>query len=317
VDRDGADAGAGAGVGEAAAAARRARVEAAVATSTDHDVRPGKGNPSATGSKNRKTYTLLRKFEVIQAVAEARNDPSIVAPTRHVATETGISHSNIYKWDRDSDKIIDEVAKRKKKDLLSRRITPNPMSRTSGLFPDMERELYAEYKKRRARGRRCSSRWFRSSAKSKVHRLHITGVPKPRASALRFRASKGWFFRFCGRWKLVYRKVSNKKSLPMERRKGLMQNFLREFRRYLWSRPAQSSIGNFIFDDKRWGRFAVHRRFNVDQVPLPFINGSYDHTWEDRAAKRVQISNPLGDAGNKRSGGGFRQLRKRGVSQHG
>ena len=38
-----------------------------------------------------------------------------------------------------------------------------------------------------------------------------------------------------------------------------------------------------------YGKYLPHQRFNVDQVPLPFINGM-DETYEEVGAKRVAIN---------------------------
>ena len=39
----------------------------------------------------------------------------------------------------------------------------------------------------------------------------------------------------------------------------------------------------------KYGKYLPHQRFNVDQVPLPFINGM-DDTYEEVGAKRVAIN---------------------------
>ena len=38
-----------------------------------------------------------------------------------------------------------------------------------------------------------------------------------------------------------------------------------------------------------YGKYLPHQRFNVDQVPLPFINGM-DETYEEVGAKRVAVN---------------------------
>ncbi|KAK3248556.1 hypothetical protein CYMTET_41984, partial [Cymbomonas tetramitiformis] len=40
------------------------------------------------------------------------------------------------------------------------------------------------------------------------------------------------------------------------------------------------------------GRFLFKHRLNVDQVPLPFVVGDYDHTYEDKGAKDVWVRQP-------------------------
>ena len=39
----------------------------------------------------------------------------------------------------------------------------------------------------------------------------------------------------------------------------------------------------------KYGKYLPHQRFNVDQVPLPFINGM-DETYEEVGAKRVAVN---------------------------
>ncbi|CAN0114913.1 unnamed protein product, partial [Ascophyllum nodosum] len=45
--------------------------------------------------------------------------------------------------------------------------------------------------------------------------------------------------------------------------------------------------------DKKYGRFPLDQRVNVDQVPLPFVNG-LNSTWADKGSKRVRISRTSG-----------------------
>ncbi|KAK3245236.1 hypothetical protein CYMTET_45185 [Cymbomonas tetramitiformis] len=40
------------------------------------------------------------------------------------------------------------------------------------------------------------------------------------------------------------------------------------------------------------GRFLFKHRLNVDQVPLPFVVGDYDHTYEDKGSKDVWVRQP-------------------------
>ena len=40
---------------------------------------------------------------------------------------------------------------------------------------------------------------------------------------------------------------------------------------------------------RKWGKYLPHQRANVDQVPLPFVNGLKE-TYEEVGAKRVAIN---------------------------
>ena len=52
----------------------------------------------------------------------------------------------------------------------------------------------------------------------------------------------------------------------------------------------------------KYGKYLPHQRFNVDQVPLPFINGM-DETYDEVGAKRVAV-NQNGPALSKRQATG-------------
>ena len=58
-----------------------------------------------------------------------------------------------------------------------------------------------------------------------------------------------------------------------------IREFHRKFRLFL-------SLGTQI--NQKWGRFLPNARFNVDQVPLPFVC-EQDQTYEEKGAKRVWI----------------------------
>ena len=40
---------------------------------------------------------------------------------------------------------------------------------------------------------------------------------------------------------------------------------------------------------RKYGVYLPHQRFNVDQVPLPFVNGM-NETYEEVGAKRVAVN---------------------------
>ena len=52
---------------------------------------------------------------------------------------------------------------------------------------------------------------------------------------------------------------------------------------------------------RKYGVYLPHQRFNVDQVPLPFVNG-LNETYEEIGSKRVAI-NQNGPSLSKRAAG--------------
>ena len=90
----------------------------------------------------------------------------------------------------------------------------------------------------------------------------------------------GWTRRFVARHGLAPRKKKNSKSKPLSERLIPIQNYLRTMREKVL--PARTGETDFY----PYGRYPLDARFNVDQVPLPFVVG-FQSTWEEKGANRV------------------------------
>ena len=80
-------------------------------------------------------------------------------------------------------------------------------SRKVGAYPDVEREVFAKFKERRAKGRKVSGRWLTATARQAA-RLHPGvnhGVNLP--------AGKFWRRRFSMRFNIGVRRKTNVKNI--------------------------------------------------------------------------------------------------------
>ena len=101
-----------------------------------------------------------------------------------------------------------------------------------------------------------------------------------------FKASGNWFQRFKRRHKISLRRRTNKKKNSPDEGRSAIQSFHRNLRRAVQSKRRRSAC----FDEK-YGRWLPGNRFNVDQVPLPFVVGQ-DTTYETSGSEQVWVSQP-------------------------
>ena len=103
----------------------------------------------------------------------------------------------------------------------------------------MEKLLFAKFKERRRRGRKCSPKWFPHTARYVMR----TEFPEHAAG---FKGSRGWMRRFFKRFSIVRRKRTNNKNTTWEEAKPKLQRYFRAFRRRLrdteWRRARESAV---------------------------------------------------------------------------
>jgi hypothetical protein len=90
-----------------------------------------------------------------------------------------------------------------------------------------------------------------------------------------FRASKGWFQKFLSRNRLALRKKTNHKNHSPEEKLTDIERFHCRLRLFL---------ATGLNPHPKWGRFVSKNRYNVDQVPLPFVcyaQETYDYEGEE------------------------------------
>ena len=100
-----------------------------------------------------------------------------------------------------------------------------------------------------------------------------------------FKESNNWFQRFKKRHGLVLRRRTNKKKNSADDGRVIIQKFHKNFRKFLKThrRRNKSSI------DPKYGRWTPGNRYNVHQVPLPFVIDQ-GATYDAAGNKQVWVS---------------------------
>lgn len=142
--------------------------------------------------------------------------------------------------------------------LKSKLAVPSRANLYIAKYPIMERKLVDELKQRRARKARVSALWIRTTAK----KLAVEHYPDKD-----FKASNGWFFRFLRRFNIKFRKRKNQKAVSAEEKRSKLQEWHKKLR-YEVLPYRNGHKGSY---DGMFGRFPPERRYNMDQVPIPFI----------------------------------------------
>ena len=106
------------------------------------------------------------------------------------------------------------------------------------------------------------------------------------SSADQFKGSKTWLYRFTKRNDISVRRRTHKKQQSSKEKIEIIQDFHRKLRKAVQSRRRRDPA----FDSK-WGRWLQCNRWNVDQVPLPFVVDQ-DRTYADKGDQSVWIAQP-------------------------
>jgi len=151
-------------------------------------------------------------------------------------------------------------------------------------FARLESVLLAKIKEHRKKSRRVSNTFIRVNALQIFEELKRDERSGYHNKV--FKASTGWQCRFIKRNKLKYAKrKSGKKMHPNDHVKKI-ENFLATLRFKLLSPPSEDTT---VYE--LWGRFRPEHRFNMDQVPLPFVVNQ-DYTYTDHGDKTLHVKCP-------------------------
>ena len=152
-------------------------------------------------------------------------------------------------------------------------------------FPAAEKKLIEAFDRRRAKGLAITELWMVINMRRFIKQHEPNSERKTEVLHDASRPTHGWVRKFVARHGLVPRRKTNTKSKPLQMRLLLIQNHLRRLRLEVLTPRAGSATpmqcGTF-------GRFRLENRFNVDQVPLPFIV-AMKSTWEHAGQDRVWL----------------------------
>ena len=200
--------------------------------------------------KTRKSYTREYKLEVVRFFRENN--------LYQTAKRFSLNTKTVGRWVADEDKI-------KKSKKASKRVKFDRRCQ----FPDVEKELYHEYKKLRKQGLKVKGFWFKARAKQLLQQMC------PDAS---FQFSDCWFDGFKSRHGISLRRPTNVSQKPAADKREAIQHFHRTIRRIAEEPRPMRPVGHFT----------LQQIANVDQTPLPFCftNGG---TYSDTGDKTVWV----------------------------
>ena len=137
------------------------------------------------------------------------------------------------------------------------------------MYPEMEQQLYLEYKQLHKQGLKVKDHWFRIRTKQ------IMEVTNPESDAC---FSNSWFDGFKHRHKITLRRATNVSQKPAEYRRGAIQGFHRNIRDIASKGDQTGAVG----------KFELRQIANVDQTPLSFLFANGE-TYADTGDKTVWV----------------------------
>lgn len=197
--------------------------------------------------KVRKAYIPQEKANIILKFLEAEQDDPTISYGVFAESEK-ISKSMLFKWVKDKENIL---RKAYEGCILKKH---RPIPKKNPKHEKTHQLLHAEFLKQRNKGNKISFLW-----------ILITGRKLGVKNKLPTFTRKG-AVSFLTRFKIKIRRVQRKKQQPKSFHAEELKQWHLQFRENVikscWSNPQY---------DEKWGRFKPARRFNVDQVPLPFV----------------------------------------------
>ncbi|CAB1105285.1 unnamed protein product [Ectocarpus sp. CCAP 1310/34] len=241
----------------------------------DRETKETRGAPKRRRYDYRFKANAVSQLRILEGNAAYLWKKEERTPLQYLEDGLKVHYSNIVKWTKDEKAIVAAAADDANKSPLAKQ-------QPKQWFAEAQKRLYKMFVERRKR-------------KLKMY------PGDQRAAA--FSASFRWARKWAKRHNLSKRRRTNLKNKTVEERLPKIQRFHRLFRKLLqepvrYRAPDEldlSAITTFAERESRvpkYGQFLLWERWNVDQVPLAFVNGLLD-TWEERVAKRVAISQPF------------------------
>lgn len=126
-----------------------------------------------------------------------------------------------------------------------------------------------------------SKLWIKKKMKAKIEMCY------GKEAASKFKGSDNWFQRFKKRLNISFRRRSNKKKDSAYDGRETIQTFHRNLREAVKSRRQRNNLTLH----PKYGRWFSENRYNIDQVPLPFVIDQ-DKTYDITGTKQVWVSQP-------------------------
>ena len=205
------------------------------------------------------------KWEIVEMCDEAISSddyPTITSPTQYF--------QYYYRNEDAAHKWVSSYGKWTKREHRERMVAEilgkNFASKgkfTRSPFHRLESTLYNEILTKRKSGHRVSNTFIRIRALTIFKDLQEQGVADYKNAT--FKASNGWRTNFIKRRKLKYRRRKSGKTFSADSHLPKYLDFLKTLRFRLLVPRGDSTC------DEIYGRFPPNKRYNMDQVPLPFV----------------------------------------------
>ena len=195
--------------------------------------------------KSRKSYDYIQKAETIDKYfAEKERDRNISYSA--FAEQAGVSKSMLIRWVQEKNAIYQKASEEKVCHFKKGRVS-NRHEKTHPL-------LYKEFMKMRQTGRKISFLWMWITGRKMAKSIEAPPYTKKAVQ------------QFLKKYDIKVRRIQRKKQVD----KNCFVEKIREWHLKFREGVVKSKNKEPTYDPK-WGRFKPHQRFNVDQVPLPFV----------------------------------------------
>ena len=151
-----------------------------------------------------------------------------MTPLQYASKTVGTAESNISKWAKDEDNIVEVAANKITGGLMKR-------NRSKPWFPRAESELHKLFRAKRKRGLKVSTLWLCVTMSGLVKQLY---PDDPRAGT--FTPSWRFMGKWAKKWSVATRRRSNSKNQSIEERLPKIQRFHKSLRS-LMQNPAPES----------------------------------------------------------------------------
>ena len=242
---------------------------------------------SRKGSSRRKSYAVEFKAKTLERL-DLFSELKVKEKWEKVAEERGVSKSLVVKLNKNRNKIKAKSERNKRKEnsggvkaTRQRRKLIGDKAKNSEKYPLASARVIVDFKLRRAKGCKVSKLWLKKKMKSYIEEFY----GKEKAS--KFKGSQNWFQRFKKRHGISFRRRTNKKKQAADDGRQTIQKSHRDLREAVKSRRRRLHSTQ----DVKYGRWTPKNRYNIDQVPLPFVVDQ-EKTYDVTGNKQVWVSQP-------------------------
>ncbi|RPA95695.1 hypothetical protein L873DRAFT_1296168 [Choiromyces venosus 120613-1] len=215
--------------------------------------------PKKAAENPYRSYTVSYKLRVLSywIGTRIRCSPTKVRELtqEEVAAYFKVPASNLSRW-----RIEEKEGKFKQQKAGQRRAAGGGRKRC---WPEMEKELFQQFRERRALGRPVRWGWFKRVSKDLFKKHYPARNPEE------FRFSNGWFRGYLNWHQISLRFATNKASqLPKDFGDAIL-SWLKFNCRNSQYRPGETREASW--GETNWvGRYQLQNICNMDQTPLPF-----------------------------------------------